>query len=138
MQTIPRPMIRSNQWAIIFSVILFTITNQAWILLIPLLSGLSSLSFQVHPIMLISKQFLKKPLSSYIQEDILQQRFNQTLAVVMLAASYVSALFGFTFLSLVFAALVFLACSIAIGGFCIGCFIYFQISQYKYRRNLSN
>ena len=136
MTTIPRPMVRVNQWSIIISVILSILTQQIWILWIPLSAGLSSLLFKVHPIMLLAKAFLKKPLESYVQEDVQQQRFNQILAVTMLSASVLSYMLNWVILSYVFAMMVFLACAIAIGGFCIGCFIYYQISQYKYRRSL--
>ena len=50
-QNIPRPLVRSNQWVIVISVIAFMITRQSALLLIPLLSGFSSLflNFSITP-----------------------------------------------------------------------------------------
>jgi len=134
--SIPRPLVRANQGSIVISVIVFVITgNWAW-LLIPLLSGLSSLFFGVHPIMVIAKRFLRKPLSSYIQEDKQEQRFNQILAVTLLSASMVSSVLGWNLAALILAIMVFLAAFVAMLGFCIGCFIQYQWKQYRYRKQL--
>lgn len=136
-QNIPRPLVRANQWSIIITVIAFLFTRIPYFLLIPLLSGLSSLYFNTHPIMEIAKRFLSKPLNQYIQEDKQQQRFNQILAVSMLLMAFLSSLLGWTFLSLFFAVMVLSACSLAIAGFCVGCYIHFQISLWK-QRNAKN
>lgn len=133
-QNIPRPLVRSNQWVIVISVIAFMITRQSVLLLVPLLSGFSSLFLNVHPIMEVTKRFLRKPMSEYIQEDKQQQRFNQILAVSMLSMAFVSSILGWTWLSLMFSVMVLTACSLAIMGFCIGCTIHYHISLWKQRR----
>lgn len=132
-QNIPRPLVRANQWTIIIAVIAFVFTRTPYILLIPLLSGISSLYLNVHPIMEIARRFLSKPLNQYIQEDKQQQRFNQILAVTMLSMAFLSSLFGWTFLSLLFALMVLSACTLAIAGFCVGCYIHYKISLWKQR-----
>lgn len=133
--TIPKPLVQANQFTIVLSVIVFALTNNPLWLLIPLLSGLSSLFFGFHPVMAIVKRFIRKPLKDFPQEDKAQQRFNQILAVSMLSASFISALLDQVVLSYLFAALVFTAASVALMGFCIGCFIHFQYHQYQFRRN---
>lgn len=133
-QNIPRPLVRANQWVIVISVVAFMITRQSALLLLPLLSGLYSLFLNVHPIMEITKKFLRKPMSEYIQEDRQQQRFNQILAVSMLLSAFISSLLGWTWLSLMFSAMVLTACSLAILGFCIGCYIHYQISLWRQRK----
>ena len=134
--TIPRPLVRANQGSIVISVILFVISGSwAW-LLIPLISGLSSLVLGVHPIMVIAKRFLRKPMTSYTQEDKQEQRFNQIWAVTLLGGSVFSALLGWNLAAMILAALVFLAAFVAMLGFCIGCFIQYQWKQYRYRKQL--
>lgn len=133
-QNIPRPLVRSNQWVIVISVIAFMITRQSVLLLVPLLSGFSSLFLNIHPIMEVTKRFLRKPMSEYVQEDKQQQRFNQILAVSMLSMAFISSILGWTWLSLFFSVMVLTACSLAIMGFCIGCYIHYQISLWKQRR----
>ncbi|WP_438941207.1 DUF4395 family protein [Lysinibacillus parviboronicapiens] len=36
----------------------------------------------------------------------------------------------------VFTVMVAIASAVAIAGFCIGCFLYFQVKQWQYRRTL--
>lgn len=133
--TIPKPLVQTNQVTIVISVIVYILTTNPFWLLIPLLSGLSSLIIGFHPIMAIAKRFIRKPLKDFPQEDKAQQRFNQILAVVILSASFISALLNQMILSYLFAALVFTAASVALMGFCIGCFFHYQYHQYQFRRN---
>ena len=134
--SIPRPLVRANQASIVISVVLYGLTGSwAW-LLIPLISGLLSLTIGKHPIMMAVKPLLRKPMSSYVQEDRSEQRFNQILAVVLLSASVFSAIVGWTLASLILAGLVFMAAFVAMLGFCIGCFIQYQRKQYRYRKQL--
>ncbi|MCO7125657.1 DUF4395 domain-containing protein [Sporolactobacillus shoreicorticis] len=132
--SIPRPLVRTNQWVIVLSVVVSLITNQYWLLLIPLLSGLIGLFFHFNPIMALAKSFLRKPLNTYIPEDKQQQKFNQTIAVSCLFIAFISFLLRWTIVSIVFSLIVGLAAFIAILGFCIGCYIHFHWSQYRQRR----
>ncbi|KIL52637.1 DUF4395 domain-containing protein [Jeotgalibacillus soli] len=131
---IPRPLVRVNQWTIVFSVVLTWITGQYWLLLIPLLSGLGGLLFDFHPIMRFAKRFLRKPMNAYIPEDRDDQRFNQKIAVLCLTGAFVSYAAGWTAGAYAFTIMVATAAFIAILGFCVGCFIRFQWNQFQYRR----
>ncbi|WP_223068531.1 DUF4395 domain-containing protein [Paenibacillus caui] len=132
--SIPRPLVRTNQWVIVLSVLLTWVSGAYWILAVPLASGLLGVFFNFNPVMRIAKLFLRKSPASYVQEDRGQQRFNQLLAVLFLLVALIGYTFGLTVLAYVFSAMVFLAAFIAILGFCVGCFILYQWSQYKYRR----
>jgi hypothetical protein len=134
--TIPRPLVRLNQVFIAISSIAFIISGNSFILLFPILSCFSSLFLNFNPIMVLGKRFLSKPLNEYIQEDKAQQRFNQILAFSMLVLSYSFSLLKLNILSLVFASMVFVASTVALLGFCIGCYIHYQYHMWKYRRSL--
>ncbi|WHY70176.1 DUF4395 domain-containing protein [Fictibacillus enclensis] len=136
--SIPRPLVKLNQWFIVLSVASVWITGAYWLLLLPLAAGLSGLLFRYNPIMQLGKRFLTKPLSSYIPEDWDQQQFNQKIAVLCLFLACVSYLLKWQTAVYVFTAMVFAAAFIAILGFCIGCFIRFQWQQFKYRRQRAN
>ena len=133
-QGIPRPLVRTNQTFIVLSVILAVVTHFYWILLLSILAGLSGILFERNFIILIAKRFLKKKTSEYVLEDKSDVRFNQIIATVLLSASLISSVTNLPILAIIFAAFVFLAASIALSGFCIGCWIHFQLRQYKYRR----
>ena len=138
MKTIAKPLVMANQWTIVLAVIIALLTQSAWILLIPLLANLSSLLFGFHPILFLMKMFfLRKPMSQYIQEDYDQLRFNQWLAVGFLLVGSISDLLNWSILFNIATVMVGLAASIAIMGFCIGCFMLFQYHQWKYRRRKS-
>ena len=135
-RSIPRPLVKANQTVIIIiSVLLTWMTQIEWILLIPLLAGLSGILFGYNPVMQLAKQFLKKPLRSYVPEDWEQQQFNQKIAVFCLSVGFISFLFGWNTAGYVFTIMVATAAFIAILGFCIGCFILYQWKQFQYRRS---
>lgn len=129
-------MVRANQWAIVATVSLSCLTGNFLWLLIPFLAGLAGLTLGINPILLTAKQFLRKPLNQYACEDRQQLRFNQTLAVVLLALGLVSYLLRWTIVAYVATAMVGIASAAAIAGFCVGCLIRFQWNQYRYRRSL--
>ena len=133
-RSIPRPLVKTNQWVIVVSVLLTWLTSSPWFLLIPFIAGLSGVAFGYNPIMQFAKQFLKKPKESYIPEDWEQQQFNQKIAVFCLGAGFLSFLFEWNIAGYIFTIMVAIAAFVAILGFCIGCFILFQWKKYQYRR----
>jgi Kef-type K+ transport system membrane component KefB len=132
--SIPRPLVRTNQWVIVLSVVLTWVTGAYWILLIPFISGLMGIVFGFNPVMRFAKLFLRKPFSDYVPEDRDQQQFNQIIAVVCLALGLMGYIANWMVVAYIFTAMVALAAFIAILGFCIGCFIRFQWTQYRHRR----
>ena len=135
--SIPRPLVRANQWTIFLSVILTWVTGQAWLLLIPLIANVLGL-FGFNPIMRIGKLFLQKDIKKYIPEDVQQQKFNSTIAIFCLALGYIGYVFQWTIIAYTFTIMVAVASFVAILGFCVGCFIHFQLKQYQYRRSVKN
>ncbi|MEC2057838.1 DUF4395 domain-containing protein [Peribacillus psychrosaccharolyticus] len=135
-RTVPRPLVRTNQWFIFLSVVITWISGQEWILTVPLIFGMLGLLVNFNPIMRFAKLFLKKKPSDYIPEEHAQQQFNQVIAVVFLGLGLLSFLMNWNLAGYVFTLMVALASFIAILGFCIGCFIRFQWQQYRYRRSL--
>lgn len=137
-RSIPRPLVTTNQWFIVLSVLTAWLTGFEWILAIPLAAGVSGLVFQYNPIMNIAKRFLKKSPSEYIPEDWDQQQFNQAIAVICLAGGLIAFSAGYTVLGYVFTAMVALAAFVALLGFCVGCFIRFQWKKFRARQAASN
>ena len=133
--SVPRPLVRVNQWLIVLSVVLAWATRDVWIMAIPFACGLCGLFLNWNPAMKIGRIFLRKPMSEYVPEDRDQRQFNQVISVVCLGLAILSAILGWTIVMYVFSALVLAAAFIAILGFCIGCFIRYQWSQYRYRRS---
>jgi len=131
--TIPKPLVQMNQWFLIITISLSLIFYKP-LLLLPLLIGIITLITKKNPVILFSKRFLKKPLSSYIQEDRDQQLFNQWIATICLFLSVIAFSLGWVIVGLLFAIMVILAAGIALMGFCIGCFIRFQYQKWQNNR----
>lgn len=136
MNTIPRPLVRMNQTFVATNAILYLLTSHLVFLVLPIIIGLTSVLINYNPLFVIGKKFLKKPMFDYIQEDKAQQRFNQILALSMFSLAFISSIINQMLLSYIFAIMVFLASTIALMGFCIGCFIHYQYHMWKYRRSL--
>lgn len=136
LSSIPRPLVRTNQWTILISVILTWTSGEAAILLIPLVANLLGILFNFNPIMKLARIFLIKEGKQYIPEDVTQQKFNACIACFCLAGGYLSFLAGWQIVGFIFTIMVAIASFIAILDFCIGCFIFYQIKQYNYRRSL--
>jgi predicted MFS family arabinose efflux permease len=136
-RSIPRPLVRINQWFIVVSVVITWLTGVEWILTLPLLAGISGLLFGYNPVMRAASYFLLKHPSEYIPEDWEQQQFNQKIAVGCLTGGLISYAIGLTTIGHIFTVMVALAAFIAILGFCIGCFIRFQWSKYKSKKHAS-
>lgn len=133
-RTIPKPLVQVNQAVIVLSVILTWVTNMEWLLLIPLLSGICGVIFRINPIMEVAKRFLKKAPSKYLQEDWEQQQFNQKIAILCLGAGFMGFAFNLPVVGYIFTILVAVAATVALLGFCIGCFIHYQWKMYQYRK----
>lgn len=131
--SIPRPLVRVNQWTILLSVILTWITGQYAFLAIPFVANLLGFSIGFNPIIRIAKLFLRKPAKAYIPEDAKQQRFNSSIATFCLAGGIIGYVANIPAVAIGFTSMVAVASFIAILGFCIGCFIHFQWNQFVYR-----
>lgn len=134
-RSIPRPLVRTNQWVIVLSALISLIFGQGWFLLLPLISGMMGFLFGYNPVMRIAKLFLKKKPGEYLPEDWEQQQFNQKIAVICLVLGFLGFTFKWTIVAYVFTTLVALAAFIAILGFCVGCFIHYQWKLYLHRRS---
>ncbi|MCL1697955.1 MULTISPECIES: DUF4395 domain-containing protein [unclassified Lysinibacillus] len=135
---IPRPLVRLNQWTILVSVILTWITGVFWILAIPLVANLLGVLCNFNPIIRVGKLFLKKAPSTYIPEDAQQQKFNSSIASFCLTGGFIGFWLKWQVVGYVFTGMVAVASSLAIAGFCIGCFLHFQLKQWQYRRSLKS
>ncbi|MFI8574104.1 DUF4395 domain-containing protein [Rossellomorea aquimaris] len=136
LNSIPKPLVQLNQWFIVSTVAISWVFQIEFFILLPLMVGLSAKIFKFNPVIKAGRSFLKKELSSYPPEDADQQRFNNMIAVICLGAAIMSALAGWSTGFYLFSGMVFLAAIVALGGFCVGCFIRFQWKRFQYKRSL--
>jgi len=130
---IPKPLVKLNQTFVILSVVLSLIIHK-YLLLVPFVIGVYTLVTKSNPIIMLGKPFLKKNIKEYTLEDKDQQLFNQWIATICIGLSFIGFIIGFQILGYIFSIMVILAATVALCGFCIGCFIHYQYKMWQYRR----
>ena len=132
---IPLPIVRLNRIVIVTSVILALVTQQPLVLtalmlvILPaaLFGRRASLIFKVGSVV-FAKQNTLAP-----KEDQRTQRFNNIIAATFLVLSNLAFLVGWPIVGWGFAVALAAAATIALLGFCVGCFIFYQFKLQKRR-----
>lgn len=132
---IPMPIVTVNRWMLLFGILLGLFTLQSWIttllFFILLAAVIGGPKFSLPA--LIGQKFFADQIPGAEKEDFGLARFNNTIALSLLGLAQICFLFGLPFLGWMLALMVALAAGIAIGGFCVGCFLYFQFKMLRYR-----
>ena len=132
MNEVPVPYLRSNQIGIVLTVLIAIITQQPlliallWVVqVLGLLLGLKANLF-----IRLAKPFLKESIKDAPTEEKELSRFNNLLAVIFLTLSLISFALGWNVTGYIFVGMLAIAASLAICGFCLGCFMYFQYKKF--------
>ncbi|WP_134702600.1 DUF4395 domain-containing protein [Ammoniphilus sp. YIM 78166] len=136
MKEIPIPYVRANQWGIVIFILAGILLQQYTLIvalfIIQIIGFLGGIQWNLF--VQVAKPFLKDRLQHAETEAQELQRFNNSIAIILLAASTLAYSVGLTTLSVVLAGMVALAAFVAICGYCIGCTLYFQYKQWKLRK----
>ena len=132
---IPLPIVTLNRATLVVGIIgglvlrqpLFT--TALFLILLPavLFGQRASLIF------FVGRRLLARWNATAEREDRRMQRFNNTIAVTLLGAAQVAFILGATAAGWALALLVAAAASLALAGFCVGCFLYTQFKLNRYR-----
>lgn len=138
MTGIPRPLVRANQATLVAGVVLAAILRQPVVLaalLALMLAGLL-LGPRRHPVFVAARLLLARRLAAAPGEDPAAQRFNQTIAVTLLAGAQLAFLLGWPAVGWILAGAVAGAATLALSGFCVGCWLYPRIRALRFRYGL--
>jgi hypothetical protein len=138
MKEIPLPLIKANQAGIVIFVLAGLLLQQPYFIYFLFLVQLIGLVFGAKAnvfIRLAGIVFSKERLRNSEQQAAELARFNQSIAVILLAAATLALIFDWTVLASVFAGMVALAAAVAIAGYCIGCTLYYQYKKWKHVRS---
>jgi hypothetical protein len=132
---IPMPVVLLNRWTLVIGVILALvlqqplITTTLFLILLPavIFGQKGSLIFQLGT-RLFSSQCATSEL-----EDRRLQRFNNTIAIVLLGLAQVGFVSGISLAGWILAGMVAVAAGVALAGFCVGCFLYYQFKLQRFR-----
>ncbi len=132
---IPMPIVTLNRMVLTFGILLALLTQQSWI---------TTLLFLVLlPTVLLGKRFsliywvgsilFQQKIQTAEYEDAGLQRFNNTIATTLLGFAQIFFIMGQPVLAWIFAGMVMVASGIALLGFCVGCYLYYQFKIQRYR-----
>ncbi|WP_127587297.1 DUF4395 domain-containing protein [Paenibacillus koleovorans] len=130
---VPLHRVRGNQLGILLSVIATVIADQPWIMLLPLVVQLISRTYGVKYnlfVRLLSPLF---PVSAKTEARELL-RFNNLLAILFMTVALVAFALGNLVVAYIALGMLTVAVVLALSGFCLGCFMYFQWKQFRARR----
>lgn len=132
---VPLPIVTLNRSTLLVGIIvglLFQqplLTTLLFLLLLPAVLGGQRWS----PIAIVGRRLFSRRIADAEREDRRLMRFNNTIALVLLGLAQVAFLAGQTTIGWVLALMVAIAASVALAGFCVGCFLFFQFKLYRYR-----
>ena len=135
MKEIPIPLVKANQAFLAISTLLAIVLQNQWILLGAFLVVLLPLLFgpKANLIFKAARPLLRQQLTQFGTEDVRLQQFNQRIAVMLLGLGVAVLFLGGHWSGYLFAGMVTVASGAALAGYCIGCVLYFQWKQWRYK-----
>ncbi len=134
---IPIPIVTLNRSIIVTSAVLALLTQQPLVItaLFALLLPASLFGRRASLIYWLGQQLLAKQIAQpdTLIEDSQTQRFNNILATLLLGFAQLAFLMQNPTLGWTFVGMVLVAATVALLGFCIGCFFYYQFRLNQYR-----
>ncbi len=140
MSGIPMPIVTLNRSILCFGILIAIATQQFWITTILFMILLPAVLFgrKYSLIYRTGMILFKKNIPNADFEDASLQRFNNGIATLLLGMSQIAFLLNLNLPGWIFSGMVMLASGIALAGFCVGCFLYYQFKLQKYRFFRSN
>ena len=132
---IPMPIVTLNRMVLTFGILLALLTQQSWIttLLFLVLLPTVLLGKRFSLIYWVGSTIFQQKIQTAEYEDAGLQRFNNTIATTLLGFAQIFFIMGQPVLAWIFAGMVMVASGIALLGFCVGCFLYYQFKIQRYR-----
>jgi hypothetical protein len=132
---VPIPVVKLNRWILVIGIVSGLILQQPLVttvlffILLPTALFGRRWSLIAH----IGKLIFAKQIPHAEREDFRLARFNNTIAAVLLGGAQVAFLLKAPIVGWVLSLMVAVAAGVALAGFCVGCFLYFQFKMQRYR-----
>ena len=132
---IPLPIVKLNRWTLVVGILGGLLLQQplATTVLFGLLLPATLFGQRGSPIFWVGSRLLARRNAGAATEDRRMQRFNNAIATVLLGAAQVAFLLGAPVVGWALAGCVALAASVALAGFCVGCFLFLHFKLYRFR-----
>lgn len=132
---IPMQIVTLNRSILTFGILLALITQQVWLttLLFVILLPATLFGKQFSLIYHLGNLLFSKQNQNAKYEDASLQRFNNTIATTLLGLAQIFFLFNQPVIGWIFASMVMVASGVALLGFCVGCYLYYQFKIQRYK-----
>ncbi len=132
---VPMPIVKLNRWLLVVGIAVAITTQQPLITMVLFLLLLPAVLFgqRWSPVAIMGQWLLADRLTDVEREDRRLMRFNNTIAVLLLGAAQIAFAVGLPLVGWFLSAAVAVAAVIALAGFCVGCFLFYQFKLYRRR-----
>jgi hypothetical protein len=134
-QGIPMSIVKLNRWVLLGGILLGLLIQEPLLTTALFLILLPAVLFgqRWSLVAMVGKRLLAEYIPAADYEDPRLMRFNNSIATVLLGAAQLAFLVGAPVWGWLLSLMVAAAAGIALAGFCVGCFLYFQLRMLRYR-----
>ncbi len=132
---IPFPIVKLNRWVLLVGISTAIIIQQPLITTLLFFIILSSVVFGKSGslIFFIGSRIFAKQNKTAPSEDPRLMRFNNSIAAILLGGAQIAFLAGAPFTGWILSGFVAVAATIALSGFCFGCFLFYQFNLQRFK-----
>jgi len=132
---IPLPIVRLNRVVLLSGVVTAIVFQQPIVTSALFFMILSAVIFgkEGSLIFFIGSRLLAKQNKDAATEDPRLMRFNNSIAAILLGGAQIAFLLGNPLAGWILSGMVAIAATIALAGFCFGCFLFFQFKLQRFR-----
>jgi membrane associated rhomboid family serine protease len=132
---IPLPIVKLNRIVLLIGIIAAIVFQQPMVTSVLFFIILSSALFgrQGSLIFFIGSRLLVKQNMTAESEDPRLMRFNNSIAAILLGGAQIAFISGAPLVGWILSGVVAVAASIALAGFCFGCFLFYQFNLQRFK-----
>jgi hypothetical protein len=132
---VPLPIVQLNRWTLVIGITLGFVLHQPLMTtaLFVVLAAATIFGQRGSLIFQVGKRLFGPRLATAPREDRGLVRFNNAIATMLLGLAQAAFALGLPAAGWALAGLVVVAAGVALAGFCLGCFLYYQFKLNRYR-----
>ncbi|NWJ94244.1 MAG: DUF4395 domain-containing protein [Chloroflexi bacterium] len=134
-EDIPLPVVKLNRWVLLLGVVLGLLVQQPLVTTVLFLVLLPAVLFgqRWSAIFQLGTRLFAAQIRTAEREDRRLMRFNNSIALFLFGAAQLAFISGLTLVGWILSLMVAVAAGVALAGFCVGCFLYYQFKLNRFR-----
>jgi hypothetical protein len=132
---IPLPIVRLNRIVLLTGITVAIATQQPVITTLLFIIILGSVVFgrKGSLIFIVGSRLFARQNQSAATEDPTLMRFNNSIAAILLGGAQIAFFLGASLTGWILSGIVAIAASVALAGFCFGCFLFYQFNLQRFK-----